>query len=278
MKAVANRSFCPRLSEASHLLPLIRGHLVAAAPRPLATALDLVPIVEDGLFGYELVPNRETHIYPIIGCNAQGEPVLRKNSYRAGAPDALHLVTVNGRLLSRSGHAARYGIQRRDSLFPNWHAAAESAWAHLLILFPDLPRQTPVLRENAHPWLDKALSVAHSHLVRWDPFIEFFGLPNEAHLGFALSGANGEHGELIFQQPGTWALRWNAPPEVVYESWSLVGEDLEAGNERVDGCLRSPDRRAHCRRATDRGGFRDSWPGKDRRRARGRRAVDQHAQ
>ena len=276
MKPAANRSFCPRLSEASRLLPLIRGYLVAAAPRPLATTLDLVPIVEDGLFGYELVPDRETHTYPIIGCNAQGEPVLRKNSYGFGAPDALRLVAVNGRLLSRSGRAARYSIQRRDFRFPNWLAAVESAWVNVLPQFPDLPRQTPVLRENMQRWLDSALSVAHSHLVRWDPFIEFFGLPNEMQLGFALSGASGEHGELIFQQPGTWALRWNAPPEIVRESWSLVVEDLE-GNDRADGYLRSPDRRARCRRAMDRGSLPDSWAGKDRRQARGRRARDQHA-
>ena len=277
MNPAASRSFCPRLSEACHLLPLIRGYLVAAAPRSPATALELVPIVEDGLFGYELVSDRETHIYPIIGCNAQGEPVLRKNSYYVGAPDALRLVAVNGRLLSRGGRAARYSIQRRDSLFPNWLVAAESAWAQLLPLFPDLPRRTKVLRAISHRWLDKGLFVAHSHLVRWDPFIEFFGLPNEAHLGFALSGASGEHGELTFRRPDTWALRWNAPPEIVCESWSLLAEDLEAGNDGMDAYLRSPDRRTRCRRATDRGRFPDSWAGKDRRQMRGRRAVDQHA-
>ena len=276
MNPVASRSFCPRLSEACVLLPLVRGHLVATAPRSLATALELVPIVEDGLFGYELVPDRETHTYPIIGCNAQGEPVLRTNTYGVDASGALRLVAVNGRLLSRSGRAERHSLQRSDALFPSWPAAAESAWARLLPLFPDRRQQAPVLRESAHRWLDKALLVARSHLDQWDPFIEFFGLPNEAHLGFALSGAGGEHGELIFQQPDTWSLRWSAPPEVVCESWTLPLEDSGAENEGVAGDLRSPDRRARCRRARDSGRFPDSWAGQERRKGRGRRAVDRH--
>ena len=87
-------------------LPLLRGYLVGAAPDPLATPLDLVPIVEDGLFGYELIPDRDMHVYPIIGRNAQGEPVLRKNTY-SGAASALHLVTIDGALNFQSRRAAR---------------------------------------------------------------------------------------------------------------------------------------------------------------------------
>src|ERR1700693_2913670 len=93
------RSFCPTLSEAQHLLPLLRSHLIAAAfryPLPAGLALDLLPIVEEGLFGYELIPDRNTHTYVTIGCNAQGEPVLRKTSYGVGAPNTLQLVGVNG--------------------------------------------------------------------------------------------------------------------------------------------------------------------------------------
>jgi len=273
----ASQPFRPRLSEACRLLPLIRSYLVAAAPRSLATALELVPIVEDGLFGYELVADPETHIYPIVGCNAQGAPVLRRNSYGFGAPGALRVVAVNGRLLSRSGRPVCYSIQRRDSLFADWLAAAESAWAQLLPLFPGRPRQTLVLHEAANRWLDQALVVAHSQLIRWDPFIAFFGLPNEAHLGFALSGADGERGDLAFQQPATWTLRWNAPPEVVRESWSALAEERGPGNDSVDRYLRSPDRRARCRRATDHGRLPDPWVGQERRQGRGRRVVDRHA-
>ncbi len=42
-------TFYPRLSEARHLLPLLRSHLIATASRyPLPVGLvDLLPIVED---------------------------------------------------------------------------------------------------------------------------------------------------------------------------------------------------------------------------------------
>src|SRR5437867_2684651 len=76
-----SKCFYPRLSEAKHFLPLLRGHFIAAAsryPLPVGLSLDLLPIVEDGLFGYELVPNRKIHIYLTIGCNAQGESTVRK--------------------------------------------------------------------------------------------------------------------------------------------------------------------------------------------------------
>ncbi len=274
VKTAANRSYCPRLSEATHLLPLLRDCLVEAAPRPLATTLDLVPIVEDGLFGYELMPDRETHIYPIIGCNAQGEPVLRKNSYGVAAPHAMHLVAVNGRLHSSSGRATCRSIERRDNLFPNWLAAAESAWEQLLILCPGPPRHAPILGENAHRRLDKALSVAHSHLYLWDPFIEFIGLPNEAQFGFMLSGTDGESGKLTFQQPDTWTLSWSASPEAVNKSWSPMAKVL---NHRAEDYRGFPDRRAQCRRAKNCGRFADSSVGNDRRKTYGRRTMDQRA-
>jgi hypothetical protein len=227
--------FWPRLSEAMHLLPLLRRHLVAAASRYALTpglTIDLVPIVEDGLFGYELLPDRNTHTYVTIGCNVQGEPVLRKTLYDVGATSALQLVAVNGHILSRSQRGSRYDTQQRDSHFPDWPAAAESAWAQLLIIFPERPRQPPrqpiAVHENVHRCLDEALSIAHSHLAYWNPFIQFCGLPNEAQLGFALKGANSEHGELVFQRPDIWMLRWRAPPQAVYETWSVVVPDLDA--------------------------------------------------
>ena len=37
-----------------------------------------------------------------------------------------------------------------------------------------------------------------------------------------MSGAPGEHGELIFQRPDIWMLRWKAAPHAVYESWSVA--------------------------------------------------------
>jgi hypothetical protein len=109
--------------------------------------------------------------------------LLRKTSYGVGAPNALELVAVNGRILSRNERAARYSTQRRDHHFPDWPAAAESAWAELLFLFPGRPRQSVVVREHVHRCLDDALSIAHSHQAHWNPFIQFCGLPNEAQQG-----------------------------------------------------------------------------------------------
>jgi hypothetical protein len=228
-----SRTFCPRLAEARHLLPLLRSHLIASALRhPLAAGLviDLLPIVEDGLFGYELVPDRKTHTYVTLGCNGQGEPVLRQTLYGVGAPNTMQLVAVNGHILSRSERAAHYSTQQRDYHFADWPAAAESAWAHLLSLFPERPRQPVAVREHTHRCLDEALLIAHSHLAHWNPFIQFRGLPNEAQHGFALTGAKGEHGELVFQRPDIWMLRWKAPPRAVYESWSVVLPDEDAAN------------------------------------------------
>jgi hypothetical protein len=235
-------AFCPRLSEAKHLLRLVRSHLIAAAsryPLPTGMGLDLLPIVQDGLFGYELVPDRKSHTYLTIGCDAQGKPVVRKTLYGVGAPNAVQLVAVNGHRLSRTERAARYSIQQRDSHFPDWSAAAESAWAQLVILFPERPRQPIILRENVHQCLDEALSIAHSHLAHWNPFIHFCGLPDEAQQGIALTGANGERGELIFQRPDIWMLRWKAPPEAVYESWSVMVDDTDAAGDMSQNNLAS---------------------------------------
>ena len=216
---------CPRLSEAKHFLPLLRRHLVEGAgayPLPAGLSLDLLPIVEDGLFGYELVPDRDTHTYLTVGCNARGDPVLRRTRYGDGAPSALQLVAMDGHLLSRSVRAARYRLQQRDTCFADLESAAHATWAQLLALFPQRPRRPVIVREHWHRSLDEALTIAHSHLARWHPLIRFCGIPNEAQQGFRLSGAPGEHGELLFQRPDIWMLRWKAPPHAIYESWSVA--------------------------------------------------------
>jgi hypothetical protein len=230
--AMAN-AYTPKLSEARHLLPLLRMHLVAAAaryPLPNGIRLDLFPIVEDGLFGYELVPNRDAHTYLTIGCNACGEPSLRKTSYGAESAQTLRLVAVNGQLLSRGERAARYATQQRELQFPDWDAATESAMAQLIALFPERPRQPAVIAEDAHRALDAAISIAHSHLAAWNPNIHFYGLPDEAQQGFALKGGDGEHGELIYQRPDIWMLRWKTPSNAVYESWSVTLPKLDGGS------------------------------------------------
>jgi hypothetical protein len=233
---------CPRLSEAKHLLPLVRGHLVAAAshyPLPTGMSLDLLPIVEAGLFGYEFVPDRRTHTYLTIGSDAHGAPVVRKTCYGVGAPDALQLVAVQGHVLSRSERAARCRVQQRDSCFADWTAAAEAAWTQLAGLFPERPRQPINLRENAHRGLDQALAIAHSHLEHWNPIIHFCGLPNESQQGFLLTGASGERGELLFQRPDIWMLRWKAPPQAVYESWSIAADGADAAEDLFQGNVAS---------------------------------------
>ena len=229
-----SRPFCPRISEAKHLLPELRSHLIAAASRyPLPTGLqvEMVPIVEDGLFGYELVPDRRTHTYVTVGCDSRGEPMVRKTLYGDGARNALQLVAVDDYVASNDPQPERYGIKQRDTHFRDWPTAAEAAWAQLLVLFPGRRRQPVVVREYAHRCLDEALSIAHSHVSRWNPFIHFFGAPNEAHLGFALTGNSFEHGELVFQRPDIWMLRWKSPPLAVYESWSVVLPDPEAASD-----------------------------------------------
>jgi hypothetical protein len=225
------RAFSPRLAEAPHLLARIRASLDASAyryPLPVGMQLDLLPIVEDGLFGYELVPDRKTHIYLTIGCNARGVPVVRRALYDLAPESVLQLVAANGHLLSRSERASRRPVQQRDAQFPDWSAAADALWAQLALLFPGRPRQPIVLRENVHRCLDEALAIAYSHLARWNPFILFCGLPNEAQQGYLLTGANRERGKLLFQRPDIWMLRWRAPPQAVYESWSVAVPDRDA--------------------------------------------------
>jgi hypothetical protein len=235
-------AFCPRLSEARHLLPLLRSNIIAAAsryPLPTGMTLDLLTIVEDGLFGYELVPDRKAHTYVTLGCDVRGEPLLRKTSYGVDSPNGLQLVVVNGHLLSKDERASRYSSHRRDTHFADWPDAADSACAQLLFLFPEKPRQPIAVREHVHRCLDEALSIAHSHLAHWNPFIQFCGLPNEAQQGFALRDANGGHGVLVFQRPDIWMLRWKASSQAVYESWSVVLPDSDAAGDRAHHNLAS---------------------------------------
>ncbi len=253
---------------------MIRAHLLdAAVARMLPCAIDLLPIVEDGLFGYELVPDRETHTYLIVGSNAEGTPILRQITYGVGAPGMLRLAAVNGHHVSRSERAARFSTSVRDEPFSNWFDAAESAWVQLLRLFPKTLRQPEAPRNDLHGF-EEALATAHLHLIRWDPFIQFFGLPNEAQLGYALTGTNGEHGTLTFEQPDTWSLHWTTATEVLYESWATVTDDLDPSSKTASD-VHFPNRRAHFRRATDAGRPPLPWVGIDRRQTRGRRIMDQ---
>ena len=82
-------SRCPRLSKAMLVLPLLRAQLGGAASRyslPAGLAIDLLPIVEDGVFGYELLPNRDTHTHVTFGVDANDTPLVRRNLYCTSAP------------------------------------------------------------------------------------------------------------------------------------------------------------------------------------------------
>lgn len=230
-------NYCPRLSEAKTLLPLLRAQLIAAAARhslPVNFSLDLVPIVEDGLFGYEIVPDRETRTYFTIGYDKTGEGILRRTS-SADAPSALRLAAIDGKSVSRGNFSPRYSVQQRDSHFAEISDAVESGLSQLVALFPAGTRQRIELHVSAHRYLDEALAITHEHLSGWDPFIRFVGLPNEAQYGFALTGDRGEHGELVSRRPDMWVLRWRSPQGVLYEEWALLlpERDATSGSARA---------------------------------------------
>jgi len=212
----------PRLSQAKDLLPIIRGRLVAAARRhtlPAGLSLELLPIVEDGLVGYEFLPNQATNTYLTIGCDDRGVPVLRQRSYRAEASGSLRVAAVNGRTLSQGERISGQSLRRRDAILSDWTSAAEAAWIELAALFPEQPRHDIEVDESAHECLDEALAIAHEYLADWDPCIDFCGVPDEAQYGFALTHANGGRGLLACRQPGQWALWFQCPYAAINEEW-----------------------------------------------------------
>jgi hypothetical protein len=218
-------SFCPRLSEAKTLLPWLRAQLIAAAPRyalPINVSLDLLPIVEDGLFGYELVPDRHTHTYLAIGFCETGDAILRRTLFGTDAPGALRLATMDGELLSRSNFKSLKFPQERDYRFADISVAVDSGLSHLVTIFPGTPRQPMTFQVGWHRCLDEALEIAHEHLSAWNPFIHFFGVPLEAQFGFALRGAHGELGELVSRRPDMWVLRWKSRQAIIYEEWAVT--------------------------------------------------------
>lgn len=232
----------PRLSDAARLLPLLRGHVAAAAaPHPLPAGLrvELLPIVEDGIFGYELVPDRPASVYLLVGCNALGTPVARKTRYPIDDGRMLQLAAVDGRTLSRAERVVRFRPRQCDLPFDDWPSAAAAAWSELAALFPGRPRQPACLRPTRNASLEAALKIAHAHLARWDPAIDFFGLPREAEQGFALRSPGGGHGELVFQRPDIWMLRWKSPPDAVYESWSVVVHEADEARNSGRGDVAS---------------------------------------
>jgi hypothetical protein len=215
----------PRISHAKDLLPIIREHLVASAARhslPAGLSLELLPIVEDGLVGYEFLPNQATNSYLTIGCDDRGVPVLRERLYRPDAPGGLRVAAVNGRTLAPGEKGAGNNLRRRDAILSDWPSTAEAAWIELASMFPQQPRHCIDLDETRQHGLDEALEIACAHLAEWDPSIDFCGVPDEAQYGFALTHANGGRGLLASRQPGQWMLWFQCPYAAINEEWSVL--------------------------------------------------------
>ena len=238
-------SLYPRLSQAKHLLPTIRAHLVDAAARhslPAGFSLDLVPIVEDGLVGYEFLPNWATWTYVTIGCDERCEPVLRLSTYRAEAPSVLRVASVDGRTLPQEELDAVHRPRQRDCVLSDWPSAAEAAWTELAALFPEEPRQCIEVHDAPYACLDEALAIAYARLADSDPWIDFCGVPGEALYGFALKHADGGRGQLISRKPGTWALSWQSPASALHEEWPMAPPGIDTAGVWV--CAGSAPRHA----------------------------------
>jgi hypothetical protein len=213
-------AFYPRLSEARDLFPLLRAHLAAAAPHhSLAANLSVAlwPIVEDGVFGYEIVPSVESGTYLTIGRDERGATLLRRNLYCAKCP--LRLAAVNGCVLTSEWRESRRQVERDDATFADWSAATEAAWAGLGELYPEEPRRAIEIRDDRYRRLDDALATTLSLLVPQDPCIDFCGVPNEAQYGFALTGRGEGCGLLALQPQGCWDLRWESPASALHRQW-----------------------------------------------------------
>jgi hypothetical protein len=229
----------PLLSQAARILPLVREHFSQAAAHcslPLGFSLDMVPILEEELLGYELVPLALAETCLTLGCKPDGEPVLRKECLANVTPAALHLATMDGRTIARAARALSSRSGRRDMRFPDWPSAAKFACAELEYFSPGAPRRPPLLNTRPNASLERALLAAASRLAQWSPIIHFCGLPNEEQFGYALYGADGGRGELFFRRPAQWTLRWKSGREVVCEAWSVSSPALSlTGDDAVTG-------------------------------------------
>ena len=215
-------SLNPRLSQVRTVLSRLRSHLGAAAAHyslPASLEVELLPIVEDGLLAYELLPNHDTHTYLTIGANVDDAPVVRKNLYCAASPSALRLATINGRSLLPHELEAWDDIEQQDSIYPDWPSAAAAIWSELVALFADEPRYPIAIDDQRHAAFDESLAIAQAYLGDCDPCIDFCGLADEAQYGFVLKGDSEEHGQLILRTRGCWELRWTTRTASIQEEW-----------------------------------------------------------
>jgi len=227
----------PLLSQAARILPVVRGHVAEAAARcslPLGLSLDMVPILEEELLGYEITSAGAPETCLTMGCKPDGVPVVRKESLAYAPPGALKLATVDGLTVARAARALPSRSGRHDLRFPDWPSAAEFACAELDRLLPGAPRRPPLLNLGPNVSLERALARAAARLAQWSPIIHFCGLPKEEQLGYALYGADGR-GELVFRHPDQWTLHWKSGRDVVRDIWTAVATELELTGQRPAG-------------------------------------------
>ena len=79
LRLLMPRPLFPHHSQAARILPAVRRHFAEAAGRcslPLGFSLDMVPILEEELLGYELIPVGDAETCLTLGCKRDGEPVM----------------------------------------------------------------------------------------------------------------------------------------------------------------------------------------------------------
>lgn len=222
--------FWPRLSDAAALLPVVRRALMddPGAPRERGPDIDVFPIVEEGLFGYELTPRAPDQPVVSVGCHDDGIARVRRTEFdphEAG----LRLATLHGHLVDAHSAPVRRNPRQQETLFADWPTAASDVWA----AFAGAPQGEPTRWLQAMDEcrsLENALTIASLHLAEWDPVVEFFGVPNQAEYGLPLRGGGGDAGNLTLHRPDLWLLYWRSAQRIVQREWSRfsVPEDVPA--------------------------------------------------
>ena len=213
----------PRLSVATAILPRIRHELVvqaAALDGTQGREIALCPIVEDGLFGYELVPSVMTLPFLIMGCAEDGIPRLRRTLFDPTRDSGLRLAALHGRALRGTRPRMPKRPRQDEALYADWPTAAAYAWKDLSgAVSGDRTTWDASMAECRS--LENALAIASLHLAEWDPGIDFWGLSNQAELGLPLRGMGGESGTLTRKGPDIWVLSWVTKQTVVTREWSI---------------------------------------------------------
>ena len=189
----------PRASSCGCGLPVIRY-------RP-GSRIDLLPIVEDGLVGYEFLPElgNDRRTSRSVATSAASRCCARAPYRARGAAASFGSASVDGRTLLPEERA-----RRRASLPPSaipscpiGRSAAEAAWTELAALFPEQPRQGIEVHDAPHavPRRGDGDRLRAPGRCRIRASI-FAACPDEAHYGFALKHADGGRGQLDLPKTG----------------------------------------------------------------------------